>query len=199
MEFEGKTVQVYILVGTGIVDLRETFVPSMPIQSRSTLRAGAVRIAADSGVWLSAARGGGLALPAVRRYVIGVGARPDDGSATSPAGSETTSRPRCASAIRHALQVGWLLGPTVADGDCGIDCMSWHVTLPCTLDIRIDIKAGLADFIERVAEDEAWQDVFDACCEMAPFVADPLSNGSGPAASSSSASSGLGGPPPSPP
>ncbi len=120
-----KKVRVSMLFGTGIVDLRETFASSMPFQSRSTLRVGVVRIAAGIGVWLSAARGGGLALPAVNHYVIGVGAQPDDGSATSPAGSEATSRSRCASAVRHALQVGWLLRPTVADDNCGKDdCMS---------------------------------------------------------------------------
>jgi hypothetical protein len=195
-----KHVQVYMLFGTGIVDLCETFAPSMLFPAESTLRVCAVRISANSEEWLSAApRKGSQAMPVVNHYVIGERARPSDGSAPSPAECEATGRPRCVSAVRHALQVGWLLHPTVADGDCGIDCMSWHLSLPRTVASRMDIRADLADFIERVAEDESWQNVFNACCELAVGVAHPLVKGSGPAASSSSSSSGLGGlPPPAP-
>jgi hypothetical protein len=199
-----KKVQVLMLFGTGIVDLCETFAPAMLFVPRSTLRVGAVRISPVSDMWVSAAPAPGcLEIPVVNHYVIGERARRDDGSVTGPAGSATDpakGRLRTQSAVRHALQVGWLLRPTVADGDCGIDCMSWHLSLPRTLDTRVDIRADLADFIERVAGNEAWQDVFNACCETVVVVAPPLGSGSGPAASSSSSSSGLGGlPPPAPP
>ena len=189
-------VQILILFGTGIVNLRQTFAPSMPSHSNSTLRVCAVHIADDGEGWLSAAPDGRGQMPAVNHYVIGVGAVPDDGSATSPAGAEATSHLRCASAVQHALRVGWLLRPTVTDGDCGIDCMSWHLHLPRDFGTRMDIRNKLANFIERVAEDEAWQDVFNACCEMPAAPPGALYKGSKPAAFSSSASSGLGGPPP---
>jgi hypothetical protein len=189
-------VQILMLFGTGIVNLRQTFAPSMPPHSRSTLRVCAVSIADDGEGWLSAAPDGRGQMPVVNHYVIGVGAVPDVGSATSPAGAEATSHSQCVSAVQHALRVGWLLRPTVTDGDCGIDCMSWHLHLPRDFEIRMGIRSELADFIERVAEDEAWQDVFAACCEMPAASPGALYKGSEPAASSSSASSGLGGPPP---
>ena len=43
-----KHVQVYMLFGTGIVDLCETFTPSMLFPSQSTLRVCAVRNSANS-------------------------------------------------------------------------------------------------------------------------------------------------------
>ena len=160
-----KKVQVYMLFGTGIVDLCETFAPSMPFSPRSTLRVCAVRMSRHSDEWLSAApTKGRREIPVINHYVIGERARPDGGSATGPAECEATGRLRCVSAVRHALQVGWMLRPTVADGDCGIDCMSWHLKLSRTFHARMDIRADLADFIDRVAEDEACQDVFNACC-----------------------------------
>ncbi len=81
-----KKVRVYMLFGTGIEDLCDTFAPSMPSVPRSTLRVCAVRMSRHSDEWLSAAPAKGLPeIPVINHYVIGERARPDAGAATGPA------------------------------------------------------------------------------------------------------------------
>ena len=77
-----------------------------------------------------------------------------------------TVHPRSTRGVKAALRVGWMLSETVADGDCGIDCMSYHLGLPRTIKTRVGIWAELGDFIEAVAEDKAWHDIFETCQEM---------------------------------
>ncbi len=185
-----KKIQVKMLFGSAIVDLRQVFAPDMPLHSRSCLRVGAVRIAADTEHWLSAVGLGGGVLPQINHFVIGVAAIPAAGEATSHDEGAATSYSLSPWAVNAALQVGWMLRETVADGDCGIDCMSYHLGLPRTLKTRVGIRAQLCDFIEAVAEDKAWHDIFETCQEMpeaavVPATASKGSPTTGPSAGAS--------------
>jgi hypothetical protein len=180
-------VQVQMLFGSAIVDLQKVFAPDMPSHSVSCLRVAAVRCAVGVEHWLSAVGPGGEYHTCdVNHYVIGVAADPAAVAATGYDGVAGTSLdgdaalPLSTSARKNALRVGWMLRETVADGDCGIDCMSYHLRQDRTLADRNGIRSELGDFIKKVADDKAWQDVFCTCQEMPQAAAVSAKGSSGP-------------------
>jgi hypothetical protein len=157
-------VKVLILMGDYIVDARAVFAPDVPDNSKSVLRACAVQIAEGGLQWLAAKYEPELRSDvSANHFVIGIAATcPRLG--TSPNGVQSLR------AETMALRVGWMLRPTCVDGDCGFDCMAHHLGMPRTFAHRAVIRADLAAFIERVAEDPLWQTVFDTCMEaLAPM------------------------------
>jgi hypothetical protein len=145
-------VNVLMLFGSNVVDIKEWFAPGMPQRFLSCLRVAAVR--AVGGRWLSAVGPG----PNVNHFVLGVAcirgkdrpvpdARPDQ------------------MAVKAAMRAGWILRPTNSTGDCGIDAMSHHFSQPREAATWLAIRNHIADHMVRIADDPAWHAVYYACQE----------------------------------
>ena len=174
-----EKVDVQMLFGSNIVDLKAVFAPNMPQRSLSCLRVSAVRLSDDGKHWLSAVKASGLLVPDINHYVIGIacGLRP---LVASGLVSST-------SAVKEAMRAGWILRATEARGNCGIDCMSHHLGMPRAAPSWAAIRKKLADFMSRIADDPAWHVVFGACQEMPVRAAMPMKAGMGPSKGSLSA------------
>jgi hypothetical protein len=165
-------VEVKMLFGSNIVSLRAVFAAGMPQRFRTCLRVAAVRARGKKKKWLSAVAPSGELLPVVNHYVIGI--------ACGLSVAKPSGRPPSTSAVKEALRAGWILRATEAKGNCGIDCMCHHVGQPRNPASWTTIREKLADFMDRVAGDLAWHDVFAACQEMPVQAAIPKKGGIGP-------------------
>ena len=90
-------------------------------------------------------------------YLIGM---PSDASP-----SETLAGLPKTSARVVASTVGWGVKKTIAQGDCGIDAMSFHANRERCPAVWQDIRDNLAAVIMSVTDREDWQDAFQACQE----------------------------------
>ena len=108
------------------------------------------------GQWL-AAEGD---MPHINHFVIGVFFRKQGQGLPAAAAIEPASCAR-----KAALQAGWVLKPTVADGNCGPDVMAYHLEIPRNMDSWIAIRKSIADFMFQHAGEDAWQEVAHSCDE----------------------------------
>jgi hypothetical protein len=166
-----KKVDVQMLFGSNVVALRTVFAAGMPQHSLSCCRVAAVRCSKGHPSWLSAVRLTGELHPDINHYVIGVacGLQPAVCSGRRPSES----------ALKEALRAGWILRPTEAKGNCGIDVMCHHLGLPRNRTSWTNIRKDIADLMIRVADDPAWHCVFRACDEMPARAAIPKKGGLG--------------------
>ena len=112
-----------------------------------------------------------------------------------------------------AMKHGWMLLPTDATGNCGIDAMCQALSSERSRESWLETRREIADFMDAVADVELWQELWANCAENAlqgsgaegvglgpPLGASCFSAASGASSSSSSSSklpSGLGSIPPS--
>jgi hypothetical protein len=158
-----RAVQVLMLFGEHIVDLRNWFGPNLPPQVLVAVhRVIAVKVHV-SGKILSS---GSNLVADVNHFLIGV-AVSGKGSVNleAPASGPTGSSGHV-SARRAALSAGWMPKSTNATGDCGIDCLAYHDRKARTPAVWKSIRGELADFMMLVRKDKDWHDVFLSCSEM---------------------------------
>ena len=156
--------RVLMLFGSTVKDVIETFAPGVgaanPDEPWGVARVAAVMGTGVPGQWL-AAEG---SLPHINHYVIGVCFRRVEAAAPIDPAS-------CAK--RAAFQIGWVLKPTVADGNCGPDVMADNLQLPRNMETWTAIRESIADFMLHHAHQEAWQEVATACQEAADASSGP--------------------------
>ena len=116
-----RSTRVQILFGSYVVDVLAWFAPTFVVETPAFItRAAAVRLRGDA--WRTVQTDAGC-LPLVNHYVLGA---PIKGTAVQVwSGLDKDKKPvaeRCA--IAAGMEAGWLLQPTVAQGDCGIDVMA---------------------------------------------------------------------------
>ena len=175
-------VEVFMLFGSYVVDLLQTFTSSWKPSSADWPKA---RVAAVVGVsnWQSAVGPDGTLqalLPAVSHYVIGLAV--DHGAPTPFAACPSSS------AVRAAMRANWVLRPTATQGDCGIDALCYHLGRPRTRASWQAIRTDIADFMDKIADDPVWQDVFVATQEYVRKAAAPAVGCLGPPVGSVAAS-----------
>ena len=68
-----------------------------------------------------------------------------------------------------ALNAGFAVGPTVTDGDCGLDVLCALVALERSLDQRRRVRRLLSDAMQEAAICPGWQEAFALCQERAPM------------------------------
>jgi hypothetical protein len=175
-------VEVLMLFGSYVVDLLQTFTGSWKPLSADWPKA---RVAAVVGVshWQSAVGPDGTLqalLPAVSHYVIGLAV--DHGAPTPFAACPSSS------AVRAAMRANWVLRPTATQGDCGIDALCYHLGRPRTRASWQAIRTDIADFMDKIADDPVWQDVFVATQEYVRKAAAPAVGCLGPPVGSVAAS-----------
>ena len=148
-------VRVVTLFGDEEKDLLEMFAPGVPPENPN-LPMGEMLVCAveiSMGQWL-AARGG---TPFINHYVIG--------RRTKTIGHRAVSGEVPSNAKAAAMRAGWSLHETVAQGDCGIDCMAAYMGMARD-DISFQqIREGIALEMESKATSSVWHDIADACCE----------------------------------
>lgn len=164
------SMRVEMLFGTSIVDVAAVFAPEMPFEHAHTARVCAVRCG-DGGRLLSATPEEQGALPRTNHFVIGVPAKGCAG-ADAAAGAEATpaSVPLPACARAQAMAVHWVLLPTAAQGDCGIDTMTHFLHRPRSPEGWAAVRHELADFMREHADEAKWQTIFGACQEREPAM-----------------------------
>jgi hypothetical protein len=189
-----RGVRVLMLYGKNIVDVRAWFGCDLPRQVLvGTHRLAAVKVT-DRGTWLSAPE---LGSGRTNHFVIGVAAK-DRRIVKAPVAGRSLVVTTAKSA---ALSVGWTLKATVAQGDCGVDCMAYYDNAAnrCRKS-WLAVRLELAEFMESVHTQAVWQQVYSMCGEADPRprrLAAPRSvGGMGPPEGSKRL--GLG-PPPLPP
>ena len=68
-------------------------------------------------------------------------------------------------AKKAALRIGCMLLPTIAQGDCGIDCMAFHAGLPRNEETWQAIRSELSSFLRANSGSALWQDIATMCGE----------------------------------
>ena len=155
--------RVVMLFGSITFDIIDVFAPGLvarnPDQPWAIAKVAAVRATGVEGKWTAAVGN----LPTLNHFVIGVSSGPSgaDGAAVV----DTVVAP-ASCAKRAALRAGWILKPTVADGDCGPDAMAHHLCLPRDEGTWQRIREAIADFMFLNAGSEAWQQIAVACQEQ---------------------------------
>ena len=151
--------RILMLLGADVWDIMEVFAPGVSIPADAPVcRVAAVRVSA-SGSWLSP----GLPGQGLDANHFVIGSAPREPLPCAPASSK--ARGAGGDAQSNALRLGWLLRETVAQGDCGLDVMAYHLGLEriplCWLELRVRI----ADFLDEHAADASWQEIAEACQE----------------------------------
>ena len=172
-------VDVQMLFGSNVVDVKAMFAPDMPQHSMGCLRVAAVLATAGSTHWRSAVGPSGELLPHANHFVIGIscGLKPTGASSRSPS----------TSAVKDAMRAGWILRPTESAGNCGIDVMCHHLGRSRDKSNWAAIRADLANFCLRIAGDPAWHQVFVCCQELTAAAVVPWKGGMGAPTSTPSA------------
>jgi hypothetical protein len=147
-----KKFTVHILFGEHVVDIAALLATTLPARPH-ICRVVALDCSLD-GVW-KPAESDGMILPPVKHWVIGaeLGSAAAVASGLGPWVDESVAG------------VGWRALPTDATGDCGIDTMAYYLGLPRTAASWSNIRAELADFYGRIADDPMWQEIFLNCGE----------------------------------
>ena len=148
--------RVLMLFGDDVWDLMEVFATDLlPIEFEGDCKVAAV-CWRTGGKLLSAGRRTS-ADPGVNHYVIGVasGSAREKGSLDRPS----------TSARRAALHAGWILKDTVAQGDCALDVMAYHLGLERAQPVWDSIRMTIADYLLWHAHEEVWQDIAQVCQE----------------------------------
>ena len=167
---ELKEVDVMMLFGGQVLNIRKSVGFELPpLHAPGCHFVVAVTLGTDGELWAPAGAGAG-----VNHYVVG---RPVTQRAVAicqdrtQASIEVSKPTPCRSVRRRAaaasLQVGWVLKPTDATGNCGIDVMSHSVGGSRDAAGWAAIRQQIADFMERVADIAVWQRAFVACGENA--------------------------------
>ena len=173
-----KRVEVLLLFGSEVVDVLATFAPALKPHSADLPK---FRVAAVMGCtdWKSCVGRDGTVqalVPHVNHYVIGLQSDPGAPTpfAVCPSGS----------AQRAAMRANWVLRATNTQGNCGIDALCYHLGLPRVKYSWSTVRREMAEFMERNAEDIAWQEVFQTCQEMHRPAPSPEFGNLGPPAGS---------------
>ena len=158
-----------MMFGSEITDILRVFAPALVMETDLVCRVIACRVADDGSLVSAVYHSGapeihGEALPRVNHFVIGA---PVAGRTAAPTKLTLGILDDCIYfAWRAALRGGWSLKPTDSIGDCGIDAMAFHEGGDRTQESWALIRCELADFIQSVATDPAWQQIFSCCCEL---------------------------------
>ena len=120
--------RVRMLFGSQVWDLMAVFAPAHPeVEHTGECRVAAVNLQLGGKMLTVGLRTS--AKVQVNHYVIGLAAS-DEHSEVEGEGIVFADPSACAQ--RAALQAGWLLKGTVAQGDCGVDVMAYHLGLERT-------------------------------------------------------------------
>ena len=117
-----QSVGVQMLFGNHVVDLMAWFAPMFAVENPAVVTRVCAVLLQDGGAWRAAFSDDGF-LPRINHFVLGIiigGA-----SVHVNSGLDSATRllaPKCA--IAAGMEAGWLLSPTIANGDCGIDVMA---------------------------------------------------------------------------
>ena len=145
--------RVLMLLGAEVWDILTVFAPSVVIPDEALVcRVAAIRMTGKD-TWLSTGD--------PNHFVIGSAPSvplPRASSSAAPNGVEDDAR-RCA--LRH----GWLLRPTIAQGDCGIDVMAHNLGLVRAPPTWLEIRTRIADFLVEHAADASWHVIAEGCQE----------------------------------
>ena len=163
-----RNVSVHMLFGSEVVDVGLLFGPSIAPAAgdiRGTHRVVACRVTGVGG--LLSAVGPRSLKPEVNHFVIGVPLLTSGAThaALVVPGSLKQAVQVQESAAAAAQRAGWGLKLTVADGDCGVDTMSYFDNAGRTLEKWTSLRNEIADKIAEVAGQSPWQEVFRCCCE----------------------------------
>ena len=134
-----------MLFGDEVWDILEVFAPDLlPMYVLGECRVAAVRLQTGGQMIVAGRRTSGDA--SANHYVIGVasGLARDKGLPINPS----------TSAKRGALRAGWILKDTIAQGDCGLDVMAYHLGLERTQASWDSIRRDIADFLLVHAHEE---------------------------------------------
>ena len=162
--------RVDILFGHHAVDIKDVFGHGLLYHCNQRLRVAAVRLTA-SGEWMNPVCQDGSLPCGVNHFVIGSAAAP--ATCHHPAAHHRTAK-------RAALAAGWVLQPTVADGNCGVDCFAHQLGLERNAATFAVLRTYLAAFMERISNVPAWQGAFVACQEVATSASVASAGGIGP-------------------
>ena len=167
---------VVLVFGDYLMDVLTVFAPlQVPDEIRvtwDTCRIGVVRCTGSPDEWRSAVGNE----PEVNHFVIGELVS-TSASAFSGDCASSGRVPLCAKAA--ALRLGVMLKPTVAQGDCGPDTMSYFLGRPRTMASWLTIRGEIADFIAKHADDPAWALIGATCQESQQSNASAHPNGLG--------------------
>ena len=145
--------RVLMLLGAEVWDILTVFAPSVVIPDEALVcRVAAIRMTGKD-TWLSTGD--------PNHFVIGSASSvplPRASSSVAPNGVEVDAR-RCA--LRH----GWLLRPTIAQGDCGPDVMAHNLGLVRAPPTWLEIRTRIADFLVEHAADASWHVIAEGCQE----------------------------------
>ena len=155
-----RDVNVHMLFGSTIVDVRRVFGPPAEHPSGGIHRVASVRCSGD-GYRSSAVNPNRGHVPSSNHFLVGTSNAVVDVSEATGLSEIGAER----SAVRAAMRVGWVLKHTTRAGDCGIDVMAYHsrrVRVPSTWKT---IRDELANFMLDVQNHPDWQHSFVACQE----------------------------------
>ena len=159
-----KDVQILMLFGSVIVDVRLVFGPAAVAPMHGVHRVAAVMLLSDGSYQSAVAPGNRGHVPVVNHFLVGTTRRNVvEVVATGP--PNPIYRKRCA--VRAAMQVGWVLKHTQKMGDCGLDAMSYNagmVRIPSTWQaIRRDLSKFMLENMNKTELQESC-----ACCQDVP-------------------------------
>ena len=159
-----KDVQILMLFGSVIVDVRLVFGPAAVAPMHGVHRVAAVMLLSDGSYQSAVAPGNRGHVPVVNHFLVGTTRRNVvEVVATGP--PNPIYRKRCA--VRAAMQVGWVLKHTQKMGDCGLDAMSYNAGMVRTPSTWQAIRRDLSKFMLENMNKTEWQESF-VCCQDVP-------------------------------
>ena len=164
-----RNVQVGLVVGGSVHQVREWFMPALPgpLSSSSCSASTHHLVACNLGTRGTLHPVDTFApVPNFRHYVVGSPLPGHSHASVDPVSGSASLRAVC-------LKLGFGVVETQCAGDCGIDAMCYHQGLPRNAAEFKRVWCELAAFMQAHADDAAWQDCFRACGESIPSPARP--------------------------
>ena len=164
-----KKIRLEMLFGNHVLDLQEFIAPWLVSGSAVVCRVAVVKFIAQD-LYEAATIAEGLCA----NHFVACKVVSSSASCSPPVGVAPKN------AKKAAMQVGWMMLPTDATGNCGIDVMAYSLGLERCPATWKAIREELAQYMVEISNDPLWQEACSNCAENGPGAVWGGGHGLGP-------------------